>query len=357
VIDLKGQFIPTGLATGCTVARDGKSITFALRKGVKFHDGTDWNAQSAKWNLNTAWQLKLRGTEYWTSIDTVDDYTVRINISRFQTKIIAALSSTTGYIISPTAFQKNGKEWARFNPVGTGLLSSRVLRGMSLWNMRGSTTTGGKALSRWGEISICRGPHVVVGGIPGQRGRCPRGKKCHCRESAEGNGNYDVHWGIVAMGTLNGDSANPDSPYANLKVRQAVEHAIDRRALVEAMGYGFQVYTNQPAVPGFMGYIDNFQGRPYNPQRAKQLLSEAGYPNGFTTTLIGYTAIPEETLVAIQKYLSDVGITAKVENVTTVAWNDYVYKGWHNALLYFGMGNNPNYIVALDMFFAPTSLG
>src|SRR3989304_2906823 len=72
-----------GLATAWEVASDLKTITLTLRKGVKFHDGTDFNAVAAKWNMDRAAAAKQEGTEAWASVDVVDDFTVRIKLNRF----------------------------------------------------------------------------------------------------------------------------------------------------------------------------------------------------------------------------------------------------------------------------------
>ena len=66
-VDARGFFTPNKLSTAYQVAPDGKSMTFTLRKGVKFHDGTDFNAQAAKWNLDISKKKRLAGTETWTS--------------------------------------------------------------------------------------------------------------------------------------------------------------------------------------------------------------------------------------------------------------------------------------------------
>ena len=109
------------LATGWTVSQDGKSITFNLRKGVKFHDGTDFNAQAAKWNLDRYMKAYATSTaSLWTGIDVVDDYTVRLNLKSFQNTILNALEGTASLMISPSAAEKNGLEWLKLNPVGTG---------------------------------------------------------------------------------------------------------------------------------------------------------------------------------------------------------------------------------------------
>jgi peptide/nickel transport system substrate-binding protein len=85
-----GEFVTTKLATAYQVAPDGKSVTFTLRKGVKFHDGTDFNATAAKWSLDLIKASKAVGTEQWTTIDAVDDYTVRINLKKFTNTLMDA---------------------------------------------------------------------------------------------------------------------------------------------------------------------------------------------------------------------------------------------------------------------------
>ena len=108
------------LATSWTVAPDGKSITFALRKGVKFHDGTDFNADAAKWNMDRFMAAQPGTVPQWASIDKVDDYTVKLNLNTFQNTILNALEGTPGMMVSPTAAQKNGADWMKTNEAGTG---------------------------------------------------------------------------------------------------------------------------------------------------------------------------------------------------------------------------------------------
>ena len=95
------------------------TLTLNLAKGVKFQDGTDFNATAVKWNLQHA--IDAKNITGWKSFDVVDDQTLRINFEAYQNDYLSALAGTTvGGMISPTAFDKNGLEWARSNPVGTG---------------------------------------------------------------------------------------------------------------------------------------------------------------------------------------------------------------------------------------------
>ena len=108
------------LATDWKVAADGKSITFNLRKGVKFHDGTDFNAAAAKWNMDRYLNVNPGNVPLWASIDVVDDYTIKLNLKSFQNTILNSLESTAGMMVSPTAAQKNGEDWMKINEAGTG---------------------------------------------------------------------------------------------------------------------------------------------------------------------------------------------------------------------------------------------
>jgi peptide/nickel transport system substrate-binding protein len=143
------------------------------------------------------------------------------------------------------------------------------------------------------------------------------------------SGKYNMIRGDIGLtGALEGDSANADSPFANILVRQATAYAIDNAAFAKAMGYGYWIPTNQMDVPGRWGYNPNVAGYPYNVDKAKQLLAQAGYSNGFTTTIYGmshYTTM----LASLQDYLSKIGIKAESKIVTPAERVDMFGKsGW-----------------------------
>ena len=99
-------------------------------------------------------------------------------------------------------------------------------------------------------------------------------------------------------------SANPKSPWSDIRVRQAAQYAIDNQSLVKAIFYGEAEATNQYSYKSHWGYNPEVVGYPYNPVKAKQLLAEAGYPNGFSTSII-YSSNPERdlTYAAVQAFL------------------------------------------------------
>ncbi|MCR4394429.1 MAG: ABC transporter substrate-binding protein, partial [Dehalococcoidales bacterium] len=103
-----------------TSTGDSPNIVFHLRKGVKFHDGTDFNAKAVAWNLDI---FKRTGmftatTNFWKSWDIIDDYTIRVNFTSWRNTLLRAWENY--FFVSPTAYEKNGIEWMRTHMVGTG---------------------------------------------------------------------------------------------------------------------------------------------------------------------------------------------------------------------------------------------
>ena len=113
----KGTVLPF-LATEWDISPDRKSVIFKLRKGVKFHDGTDWNAQAAKFSLDEFLKKPVL-MPFLKSVDIVDDHTIRVNIDNYNSSVMVSLSML-GHAISPAAYEKNGEKWCETHPVGTG---------------------------------------------------------------------------------------------------------------------------------------------------------------------------------------------------------------------------------------------
>ena len=122
-----------------------KSITFNLKKGIKFHDGTDFNAEAVKFNLEGVKTAGRPGTKDWSSIDVVDDYTLRVTLAQYSNIALTRFSGGGGAMISPTAFKTKGKDWANWNPVGTGPFQLSVLSVTLPRSIRSLTIIGRKA--------------------------------------------------------------------------------------------------------------------------------------------------------------------------------------------------------------------
>jgi ABC-type transport system substrate-binding protein len=355
--DDKGNLYPW-LAESYKVADDLKSITFTLRKGVKFHDGSDLNAEVAKWNLDN--YITARMEPYWASVDIIDDYTVRVNFTQWMNTLPASFAFTPPLLcmVSKAAFEKNGKGWMRQNPVGTGPfkfvsyqqdVSSKYVRNPDYWvkDAQGNQLPYLDGLEfiycadrMAAKMLIESGEGDMVDAFPG-------------KETADYAAlGLTVKIEINANGVLVPDSAHADSPWANKKVREAVEYAIDREAIVKAFGYGYWQAPYQIPTRSSLAYDSDFPlARKYNPEKAKQLLTEAGYPDGFKTTIIVCPiGLSRDAIVAVQANLAEVGIQAELDFPEIGKW--VIYMGpagaWHNAAIIMPFSaQDPTFIEAL----------
>ncbi|MBI2854122.1 MAG: ABC transporter substrate-binding protein [Chloroflexi bacterium] len=323
--DFEGNIKPM-LATEWKIAPDGKSITLTLRKGVKFHDGTDFNAEAAKFNLDLLKENKRSEVDLVTSVDVIDSSTIRLNLSQYNSGLLYDLGRQAGGMISPTAYKANGQQWALKNPVGTGAFKLQ-------------------SFTPDVEVKYVKNPDYWDKGKPYLDGLVIKIVKDPVTASASFQaGEADILWGSGSlnpraaydlvqkgfnvtslpsnMNTLGPDSKNPKSPFSKLEVRQALDYAIDRAAITKALGYGFWEPLNQLALPTWSWYSPEVKIREFNPAKAKELLAQAGYPTGFKTQITGSVNLAnKDAAVALQQQLKQVGIDAEVNLVDHAKYN------------------------------------
>jgi len=146
------------------------------------------------------------------------------------------------------------------------------------------------------------------------------------------------------MGVIS-DYAHADSPFSDIKVRQAVSYAIDNKTVAKTVGYGYYEAANQFTGPRTWYYNPTVIGYPYNPDKAKQLLAEAGYPKGFQTSITYQsTTAYQDLFTTVQGYLSKVSIDAKLEPVSVGVLTETRAKGWNNKLVLFDV----SYAIGFD---------
>ena len=146
-----------------------------------------------------------------------------------------------------------------------------------------------------------------------------------------------------------GDSANPDSPFAKLQVRQAIEYAVDKQAIADTFGGGTWEVPVQPCSSRLLGYIPNFKGRTYNPAKAKQLLAEAGYPQGFKTTVYYKSVYDDQVMVAFQANLRAVGIDAELQKLDSAKAAVMATQGWKDSIFVSGIGMTGTFASTLQI--------
>lgn len=335
--DINMEPVPL-LATGYKVADDRSSVTLTLRQGVKFQDGTDFNADACKYNLDAVMAAKVPGTTGWTSVEVIDPYTVKINIGKWENLMIGNLGGIAGMMVSPTSIKTHGEDWANTNAVGTGPFKfSKFERDtiLEFSKFDGYWQKGKPYLDKIQYICI---PDSVTQITTFKTGGAEMVQPWNGQVLSELKKvpNSVFVYSHSGAFILYPDDANADSPFSKKEVRQALEYAIDKEALMKVAGFGIFESAYQAPVPLAIGFIKDLPKRTYNPTKAKELLAAAGYANGFECTLTITIPAPDikDAQVAMQKMLADVGIKANLEFADPAKYADFMAKGWHNTLIY-----------------------
>ncbi len=231
--DEKGLMVPW-LAEGWTTDAKAKTITLRLKKGIKFHDGTDFNAAACKWNIEKFINAKRSELPPVTSIDLVDSQTLRINLVNWDNTAIIGMGYFAGPMISPTAWQKAGAtdqerdDWVTKNPVGTGPFQfvrwqrdvKQVYKKFDGYWQKGKPYLDGI------EWNLIKDPVVLEASFRAKEQDIlylltpiiARGLKASGFNITE----LKTGLGLLMLGIMP-NSAMPDSPFANLKARQAIK--------------------------------------------------------------------------------------------------------------------------------------
>jgi peptide/nickel transport system substrate-binding protein len=345
------------LAENYSIAPDMKSITLNIRKGVKFHDGTTLDGAAVKWNLDQLKAAALSSTSKWTTIELVDDYTVRLNVSEYANTLLNGLAGAA-YIVSPTAFKEKGKDYLLWHPVGTGPfkfvsyekdVAVKFTKNPDYWQK-------GKPYLDGIEMLIINDTMTQASSFQEKEGDAIGGDMAKQALDLTSKG-YPWVGNPGGIFTLISDSGNPDSPFAKLKVRQALDYAIDRDAVTKAIGFGFKKPNLQLAYLDTPNYVTDVAPRNYDPDKAKQLLKEAGYPDGFKCSLTadGRSA-DRDAMTAVQGFLGKVGIVADLQIVDYATFNKLRTSGWKNGLLSSPLGIDANYNSTIDRYYAKNSV-
>jgi peptide/nickel transport system substrate-binding protein len=329
--DDKGVPIPW-LATGWSVAPDYKSITFTLRKGVMFHDNTPFNAAALKYNFETQAKSPMPELKSITSVDVVDEYTAKVNLSKYEPHLFSLLATgRPGWIVSPAAAAKMTADEMKIFPVGTGPfkfqefkrdVSVKFTRFDNYWQK-------GKPFLDGVQYDIIVDPVTAMMAFKSGKELVhwnPTPKEAADLQK-EG---YKITSAQASIYQWIPDSANPDSPWSKLEVRQAGQYAIDTVSMAKAEGYGWaDPYWNQVFPKDNPAWDPTIVGYPYNPDKAKELLKKAGYPNGFKTSLLTTTPPLGDFEVATQNYLKQVGIEAELKPLPPASYMAANQQGWN----------------------------
>jgi len=350
--DERGNLIPV-LAESWEEDPDNRTLTWHLRKGVQFTDGTEWNAEALKWNYESRIRSsRLIGYQSVESLEVVDSHTLKMHLNDYHR--IMPHNFGWAVMISPTAFEKAGggdieksKEWARLNPVGTGPFKIVDFRRDVVIRSERNDNYWRKDMPYFGGIEDRLIPDFMIASAMMQANEADMLTNSDVGTALDLESlGFKVNWGTGMLTALLPNSADPNSPFADKRVRAAVEYAIDRPALAKMIGYGKYEPITQLAGSNFLGHVPDFDPRPFNPQKARQLLAEAGYPKGFQTKIL--TADQNRDLAAALKaYLGDAGIEVDLDIADTARYTAAIFsEGWEGLAIGVS-GINPD---ATDIF-------
>ena len=314
------------------------SVTLKLRKGVKFQDGTDFNATAVKWNLQQEMlptSTSIRSTSNWKSVESLDDYTVRVNLKVWQNTAVNAFANSMSFMMSPTAYQNKGEDWNKINMVGTGaFVQTDYQKDVSM--------TLVKSNNYWepGKPYLDKIQYLFVSDASTAEMffRTGGGNVIQCYTDKMADNLKKAGFKILSYPGFSypmyPDSMNADSPWSNLKFRMAVEYAINKQSIADTFGYGTWIVANQQYPPNSAAYDPNITPRKYDPAKAKQLLTEAGFANGVKTNLfVSPMGDNKNIALAIQSDLAAVGITAEVQTPQVAAYSAMLTGTWKNGAI------------------------
>jgi peptide/nickel transport system substrate-binding protein len=332
------------LATSWTISPDGKTYTFQIRPDVMFHDGTELDAAAVEFNIRRMWDedfeyydVKSAGNsgyvwQYLTAISTPDPMTLVLEMSQpFSSFLRLLTQGGYGAIISPASIEEYGNDGVGDHPVGTGPFTfvSRE-RGQSITLERNEEYWGTKAKLKTvifrpladnsARVAALRAGEVDMIAVPPPDSIADLESAGY--QISEGS---PPHVWYLNLNLASGPTTDP-------LVRQAISLAINR----EGMAHDLLKDTVTPAVsvlpPGNPAAVPDPSRYTYDPAKAEELLAQAGYANGFSTTLMTSVSgsgqiLPVPMAEYIQQDLAKVGITVKIDATEWISYLTEASKG------------------------------
>ncbi len=321
--------VKPGLATSWTVGEDGKAYTFKLPKGVVFDNGEKLTSETVKWSFDragaaTSTNPTKRHFANIAAVETPDPETVILRLKSPSSLFLSYMASGSAAIYDPKSAENN-----KATPVGTGpykfkqwVKGDRVVLEKSPTHRDQGKAQIRQATFKFVPDAAAQVPALLAGDIDA----FPVIGATETLDRFKGDARFQV-----VIGSTEGEVPlilnNDKKPFNDIRVRRAVNHAIERKSIIDGAtsGYGLPIGSHFP--PHHPWYVDLTNRYPHDIAKAKDLLKEAGFPNGIDVNIkpppFAYARRSAE-IVAAQ--LSEAGIRVKIEPVEWAQWLDVVYK-------------------------------
>ncbi|MES0862197.1 ABC transporter substrate-binding protein [Ruegeria sp. SCPT10] len=323
-----GSVVP-GLAESWEISDDGTVYTFKLREGVSFHDGSAMDAEDVKFSLDRAMaedsanaqKALFAGIE---SVEAVDPLTVKVTLSEPNGNFLFNMAWGDAVIVASESIDD-----IKTNPVGTGAFT------FGEW-VQGDSITLNRNPDYWGDQPALESATFKFISDPTAAFAAMMAEDVDVFDNFPAPENLpqfeaDPRFQVL-VGSTEGETIlstnNKQAPFDDIRVRQALAHAIDRQAIIDGAMFGYGTPIGTHFAPHNPAYVDLTGQSAYDPEKAKAMLAEAGFAEGFETTLHlpppSYARRGGEIIAA---QLAEVGITAEIINVEWAQWLESVFKG------------------------------
>lgn len=335
---MSSQYVP-GLAESWAQLSN-TTWEFKLREGVQFHDGTDFTANDVKFTIDRGKTMGASSSKYASidSVAVVDTYTVQIELSAPDNDLIYKLCEPNTVILSANAFSTMSEEEA--NQIGTGAYKyNEWVQGDYLSLVRNE--------AYWGGVKNTE--EIVIRYIPEASSRLialQTGEIDYCVDPPAIDLHYVAEdsslqlWQIPSSNIRHIFMNMNVEPFTNKQVRQAVAHALNREDLVALVYEGNATPAYNIMHPTSEFYV-NVPYYEFNLEKAKSLLAEAGYPNGFETTIFSSSGTVQKAVDSVvQAQLAEIGIKVEIQALETATFNAGVAPGGTYPMAVDGWGGH-----------------
>jgi len=323
-----GSIVP-GLAKSWEISDDGLTYTFSLQSGVRFHDGTTMDAEDVKFSLDRARTEDSTNAQKAlfasiAAVDVVDASTVRLTLSEQNGSMLFNLAWGDAVIVAPESIEN-----IKTNPVGTGPFSfDSWVQGDSIKIVRFPDYWGTPARLERATFKFISDPTAAFAAVMAEDvDAFPGFPAPENLAQFEADPRFTVLVGSGEGETILSTN-NKQPPFDNVKVREALAHAIDRQAIIDGAMFGYGTPIGTHFAPTNPAYVDLTGNSNYDPELSRKLLAEAGFADGFTTTLKlpppSYARRGGEIIAA---QLRDVGIEVEISNLEWAQWLEQVFRG------------------------------
>ncbi|MEP1522884.1 ABC transporter substrate-binding protein [Ascidiaceihabitans sp.] len=321
--------VVAGLASGWEISEDGLTYTFTLRDGVTFHDGSTMDAEDVKFSLDraraedsvNAQKALFAGI---TDVSVTDASTVVVTLSEPNGNFLFNMAWGDAVIVAPESI-----EGIKQTPIGTGAFKFvSWTQGDKIELARNADYWGTAPALETATFKFISDPTAAFAAVMAEDVDVFSGFPApENLPQFEADPRFQVLIGSTEGETILSTN-NKQPPFDNVKVREALAHAIDRQAIVDGAMFGYGTPIGTHFAPHNPAYVDLKANSSYDPEKAKALLAEAGFADGFETTLHlpppSYARRGGEIIAA---QLAEVGIKAEITNVEWAQWLETVFRG------------------------------